>query len=243
MWHVVILIHTRDELVSSRLKPSPSHTLRARVTGHHSSSPATQSQTGVWNGCRCYQFCQSWQPLQRFNAAQMVCWCMSPFVTEIEEWQGLCPYEETEFQLVTNYRMFEAKCISLLQYTIPCRITGRNESDIMRKNPHNNNINKHNELHLLSNDVFCSESIVDLVPLHIKVVLVFWLVNFYLCSIFNSLWITKFPFSYRWIFIMSRYLNSTSAHPRIFQFCFLLRKDSLDRQTVSTRHVGGEDHF
>lgn len=106
MWHVVILIHTRDELVSSRLKPSPGHMLRAWVTGHHSSSPATQSQTGVWNGCRCYQFCQSWQPLQHFNAAQMVCWCMSPFVTEIEEWQGLCPCEATEFQLVTNYTMF-----------------------------------------------------------------------------------------------------------------------------------------
>lgn len=214
MWHVVILIHTRDELVSSRLKPSPSHTLRARVTGHHSSSPATQSQTGVWNGCRCYQFCQSWQPLQRFNAAQMVCWCMSPFVTEIEEWQGLCPCEATEFQLVTN-RMFEAKCISLLRYTKPCRISGRNESDIMLKNQHNYNINKHNELHLLSNDIFFSESIVDLVPLYIKVILMIWLVMY--ISIYSPssthLWITKFIFLTTGLSID---LNSTSAHPRIF---------------------------
>lgn len=110
----------------------------------------------------------------------------------------------------------------------------------MLKNPHNNNINKHNELHLFSNDIFCSESIVDLVPLHIKVVLVFWLVN---SPSLAHLWITKFPFLTAG-FSLRPEIWIQLLHIPEYSISFLLRKDSLlHRQIVSTRHVGGRTAF
>lgn len=92
-------------LFFSRLKPSLSHILRTHVADHHFSSVATQSHTGVWNGCRCYQFCQSWQPLQLMQHR----WCAGPcprLSLQKKSDRVLSPVRR-HFQLVKNSAMFQ----------------------------------------------------------------------------------------------------------------------------------------